>query len=752
MLQEDNPAVRLLSYSELILTLQGLCKEKHSGVMIVISELGSTAKLTLEQGEIFDVSFGGISGNAALLQIKKIIQGKVSFFKRAQGIAVPHIDLSTSEILQVLADKSQLTSHQLNSPTQFQVANEEQMVVIEAILASIIGSVARIIYQDYKEDLQRASNLDALSVVIEKIAKQVLMAEQQKMFKQGIRDFIHLRGLKEQKSILNALNSAFQASKLNTTTLSLCISKQSVQGELRAVLLTKLASQLEYTDNLVGVVPFFDLLRFLEKTTKTGLLTIESKGKKAAIYFDKGVLINAVEANKHGVSVAIDVLQWELDTMSFVTLEQIGVAHEIHQTVAVLINSLQANSSKEGTQKYSKSIRGNLSSNEIQRAITKEIARLQNKKQDITPAELSANDIQCAITKEIARLQNKKQDITHAEAEYVSLMANAILLAESYDNIGAEQLFCRILQDHDDSYHAWLWLSRVTTNMSVIEFALKKAAYIHSKSSQLADEVTKFTIARKTIKSDFVLRCPFCWMPVKEKDNECPNCFAGFFIDNAFFNKVSKAKTDVLDKAIDRYNDVLQRNASNSNNVYLLFYLAMAYLNRQYHQEGLAQLCEITNLAPENRAFLQQKNLLTNYMQTAGFISTPAQTARQSLARGRILVVEDSAVTRKVIARTLTTNGYDVFEAKDANEALMDISTQNLDLVLLDIILPGRDGYEILAEIRKIPHIAKIPVVMLTSRDSLFDKLKGKVSDANEYLTKPFQPDELLSVVKKYLK
>ncbi|MFI3219518.1 MAG: hypothetical protein QX189_10405, partial [Methylococcales bacterium] len=154
MLQEDNPAVRLLSYSELILTLQGLCKEKHSGVMIVISELGSTAKLTLEQGEIFDVSFGGISGNAALLQIKKIIQGNVSFFKRAQGIAVPHIDLSTSEILQVLADKSQLTSHQLNSPTQFQVANEEQMVVIEAILASIIGSVARIIYQDYKEDLQ----------------------------------------------------------------------------------------------------------------------------------------------------------------------------------------------------------------------------------------------------------------------------------------------------------------------------------------------------------------------------------------------------------------------------------------------------------------------------------------------------------------------------------------------------------------------------------------------------------------------
>ena len=108
-------------------------------------------------------------------------------------------------------------------------------------------------------------------------------------------------------------------------------------------------------------------------------------------------------------------------------------------------------------------------------------------------------------------------------------------------------------------------------------------------------------------------------------------------------------------------------------------------------------------------------------------------------------------VTRKVITRTLTANGYEVFEAKNADEALADIETRNLNLVLLDIILPGRDGYEILAEIKKIPSLAKIPVIMLTSRDSLFDKIKGKVSDADEYLTKPFQPDELLAVVKKYL-
>jgi twitching motility two-component system response regulator PilG len=142
-------------------------------------------------------------------------------------------------------------------------------------------------------------------------------------------------------------------------------------------------------------------------------------------------------------------------------------------------------------------------------------------------------------------------------------------------------------------------------------------------------------------------------------------------------------------------------------------------------------------------------------MTSAGLLAKPiTQQAKLNTdaQKSKILVVEDSMVTRKVIARTLVANGYEVFEAKDSIEALTDIETRHPDLVLLDIILPGKDGYEILAEIRQKPTLAKTPVIMLTSRDSLFDKIKGKVSDANEYLTKPFKPDELLLVVKKYLK
>lgn len=733
MLQEDNPTVRLLSYRELILTLQGLCREKRSGVMVINSESGDIAKLTLDEGVIFDAGFGDVSGTTALLYIKKIKQGKASFFKRAQGSAVQRIDLSTDVVLQILAGVRHTIEPSptviQESPSLTQTASEEHLMAIEAVLAAIIGPVARVIYTEYKEEIQQVRDLVELSRVIEKIAKQVLATEQKNLFREYIREIIYRCGLKEQQEILNALKSAGKELRLNPSTLSLCINKNAAQGTLGATLLAKLVLQIEGAGNLAGVVKLADILKFLEKTTETGLLSIDTQGKKSGFYFDQGVLINAFKSERRGVEVALDLLQGEPEKMTFIRLSQTGVTREIHQTADDLIKQtshLHNIISKEEGLKYTATDRDSLSSNGVQAALAKEIERLQ------------------------AKVAEKKEGDKRSETEM--LLTKAIHLAECYDNISAEQLFCHLLMTHDGNYKAWFWLARVLTNMTAIEFALKKAAYIDSKNSELIEEVKKFTIARKVLNSDFVLRCPFCWIPVKEKANECPNCKANFFIDNVFFGKVGKAKTDVLDNAISRYSNVLQQSSADSSNIYAHFYLAMAYLNREYYQEGLAQLDEVVSAAPENRALIRQKLLLTKYMQSVGLISTPTvQTSQSTTTKGKILIVEDSMVTRKVISRTLMASGYEVLEAKDADEALADIEARNPSLVLLDIILPGRSGYEILAEIRKMPRLAKVPVIMLTSRDSLFDKLKGKVSDADEYLTKPFQPDELLAIVKKYL-
>ncbi len=115
------------------------------------------------------------------------------------------------------------------------------------------------------------------------------------------------------------------------------------------------------------------------------------------------------------------------------------------------------------------------------------------------------------------------------------------------------------------------------------------------------------------------------------------------------------------------------------------------------------------------------------------------------------MIVEDSALARKSILNVLTGKGYHLIETKDGLEALIRLGEEKPDLVLLDLILPKMDGYAVLSTMKKDDNYKNIPVIVLTSRNTLFDKLKGKMSGTDEYLTKPIQPDELLEKLDKYL-
>ncbi|HRW66640.1 MAG TPA: response regulator [Candidatus Competibacter sp.] len=151
------------------------------------------------------------------------------------------------------------------------------------------------------------------------------------------------------------------------------------------------------------------------------------------------------------------------------------------------------------------------------------------------------------------------------------------------------------------------------------------------------------------------------------------------------------------------------------------------------------------------------------------FLSQPAVSAQPTLSQTtgdpitkhfggvttapakKILIVEDSAVTRKVIAKTLLDNGYVVVEAENGLAAFARLNDEKPDLMLLDIIMPGIDGYKVLSMVRKHDKFKNLPVIMLTSRDGLLDKLRGKMGGSDEYLTKPFTPDQLLEKINKYL-
>jgi CheY-like chemotaxis protein len=117
----------------------------------------------------------------------------------------------------------------------------------------------------------------------------------------------------------------------------------------------------------------------------------------------------------------------------------------------------------------------------------------------------------------------------------------------------------------------------------------------------------------------------------------------------------------------------------------------------------------------------------------------------------KILVVEDSATQRNIICKMLTQSGYRILEAKNGYEALSIVEYERPDLVLLDIIMPGIDGYKVMSLMKALPDMGNVPIIMLTSRDKLIDKMRGKVSGTNEYLTKPFKRDVLIGKIEKYL-
>ena len=140
-------------------------------------------------------------------------------------------------------------------------------------------------------------------------------------------------------------------------------------------------------------------------------------------------------------------------------------------------------------------------------------------------------------------------------------------------------------------------------------------------------------------------------------------------------------------------------------------------------------------------------------------IAPPATHSRASrlakdapLAAYTVLVVEDSVISRRVILNTLSPKGYRILEASDGFQAVDILSRERPDLMLLDLIMPGMDGYKVLTHMKKDRELSKIPVIILSSRDSLFDKLKGKMSGSDEYLTKPFSSLELENKVSQYLK
>jgi len=125
------------------------------------------------------------------------------------------------------------------------------------------------------------------------------------------------------------------------------------------------------------------------------------------------------------------------------------------------------------------------------------------------------------------------------------------------------------------------------------------------------------------------------------------------------------------------------------------------------------------------------------------------QGADPRLAGVKIMVVDDSKTIRKSAEMLLRRAGCEVLVAEDGFEALSKIVDSHPDLVFVDIMMPRLDGYQTCALIKSNPLFRSTPVIMLSSKDGLFDRARGRVVGSEAYLTKPFTRDEILDAVRR---
>jgi len=132
-------------------------------------------------------------------------------------------------------------------------------------------------------------------------------------------------------------------------------------------------------------------------------------------------------------------------------------------------------------------------------------------------------------------------------------------------------------------------------------------------------------------------------------------------------------------------------------------------------------------------------------------VNVDEQEKRPDMTGMRVMVIDDSKTIRRTAETLLKKEGCEVVTATDGFEALAKISDHQPQIIFVDIMMPRLDGYQTCALIKNNQVFKQTPVIMLSSRDGLFDKARGRIVGSEQYLTKPFTRDELLGAIRRFV-
>lgn len=343
-----------------------------------------------------------------------------------------------------------------------------------------------------------------------------------------------------------------------------------------------------------------------------------------------------------------------------------------------------------------------------------------------------------------------------AEATWVSpqvALSEAITAAKLGQLALARKLLGEIVAKDPKNERAWLWVAGLAEDRQAAYEALNRVLDINPRNQQAINALSLARLEEMAAQRNFrpapapqpepapaeqaepeagaaqasSWACPLCLEASAYPMRKCPCCKAILGVGTIEDYAANKgANEELLLEAVRRF-EQMSRHAD-SHDVRLN--LALAYLNMNRSAEALPHLRKALSMNGANPAL--------------------ARLAESLATRKLVVAVDDSLTVRKIVSITLERLGYRVITAKEGGEALAVAAEVRPDLILLDITMPGMDGYQVCKAIKQNPATKRIPVVMLSGKDGFFDKVKGRLAGATDYITKPFQEATLAEAVRKY--
>ncbi len=324
------------------------------------------------------------------------------------------------------------------------------------------------------------------------------------------------------------------------------------------------------------------------------------------------------------------------------------------------------------------------------------------------------------------------------KAKETVLLRQAVEAARIGNKIVARALLREINETDPGNEQAWLWRAALAETAEESVEHLERVLAINPNNKQASSRLTVARLCASAPAPEHTGgrgqvprpdHCFFCQTQMPETGWRCSRCGAILCLDElSGLAENSGVDQGLLRKALESGRQRLA--AQPSFDAY--YQLALACLNLNSSAEAVPLLTQASKLEPGYKRLKSQLEDLRR--------------------RKLILAVDDSLTVQRVVALTLERKGYRVLAASDGMQALSLINDQLPDLVLLDITMPRMDGYQVCRVIKQNGSTGHIPVIMLSGKDGFFDRVKGRLAGASDYVTKPFERDVLADTVEKYLK